>query len=60
MEPPRALHPTRPLSAGREARWNATFINIWENAEHDKRQIANARRYSKSLAPWEIGGGYLN
>ncbi|CAN5196287.1 FAD-binding oxidoreductase [soil metagenome] len=46
--------------AGREARWNATFINIWENADHDDIQIENARRYSRSLAPWEIGGGYLN
>jgi len=46
--------------AGREARWNATFINIWDNAGDDERQIENARRYSRSLAPWEIGGGYLN
>jgi len=46
--------------AGREARWNATFINIWEDQEDDDRQIENARAYSSSLAPWAIGGGYLN
>jgi FAD/FMN-containing dehydrogenase len=46
--------------AGREARWNATFINIWESADDDEREIESARRYSRSLAPWEIGGGYLN
>jgi FAD/FMN-containing dehydrogenase len=45
---------------GREARWNATFINIWDNADDDERQIESARTYSRSLAPWEVGGGYLN
>jgi FAD/FMN-containing dehydrogenase len=46
--------------AGREARWNATFINIWAEPEHDVREIEVPRAYSKSLAPWAIGGGYLN
>jgi len=54
------VSPDATAFAGREALWNATFINIWENAGDDERQIENARRYSRSLAPWEIGGGYLN
>jgi FAD/FMN-containing dehydrogenase len=57
--------PTRVASdatafAGREARWNATFINVWSEQEDDERQIETARAYSKSLDPWKIGGGYLN
>ena len=46
--------------AGREARWNATFLNVWTEPEHDEREIAAPRAYSKSLAPWAVGGGYLN
>jgi FAD/FMN-containing dehydrogenase len=46
--------------AGREARWNATFINIWTDPEDDEREIEVPRAYSRSLAPWAIGGGYLN
>jgi FAD/FMN-containing dehydrogenase len=46
--------------AGREARWNATFINVWFDADEDERQIETARAYSRSLDPWKIGGGYLN
>jgi FAD/FMN-containing dehydrogenase len=46
--------------AGREARWNATFINIWEDAGDDEREIESVRSYSRSLALLEIGGGYVN
>jgi FAD/FMN-containing dehydrogenase len=46
--------------AGREARWDATFINVWVSPEEDDRQIEAARSYSKALAPWALGGGYLN
>jgi len=57
--------PTRVASdatafAGREARWNATFLGVWTEPEDDERQIETARAYSKSLEPWKIGGGYLN
>jgi FAD/FMN-containing dehydrogenase len=57
--------PTRVASdatafAGREARWNATFINVWFEADEDERQIETARAYSTSLDPWKVGGGYLN
>ena len=46
--------------AGREAHWNATFIKVWTDPEEDERNIETARTYSRSLAPWQIGGGYLN
>jgi FAD/FMN-containing dehydrogenase len=57
--------PTRVASdatafAGREGRWNATFIGVWTEPEEDGRQIETARAYSRSLDPWRIGGGYLN
>ncbi len=57
--------PTRVASdatafAGREARWNATFLSVWSDPDDDVRQIENARAYSRSLEPWKIGGGYLN
>ena len=54
------MSPDATAFAGREARWNATFINIWTDAEDDEREIEVPRGYSKSLAPWAIGGGYLN
>ncbi len=46
--------------AGREAQWNATFINVWFDAGEDEREIETARAYSRSLDPFRIGGGYLN
>jgi FAD/FMN-containing dehydrogenase len=46
--------------AGREAHWNATFINVWTDPQEDEHQIETARAYSTSLEPWRIGGGYLN
>jgi FAD/FMN-containing dehydrogenase len=46
--------------AGRDAHWNATFLGVWTDEEHDERMVGAARSYSKSLAPWALGGGYLN
>ena len=46
--------------AGREARWNTTFLGVWTDAAHDERMVGAARSYSQSLAPWALGGGYLN
>jgi FAD/FMN-containing dehydrogenase len=46
--------------AGREARWNATFLSVWTEPDEDERRIETARAYSTSLNPWKIGGGYLN
>ncbi|MDX6407854.1 MAG: hypothetical protein QOE13_925 [Gaiellaceae bacterium] len=46
--------------AGREARWNATFLGVWTEPDEDERQIETARAYSSALEPWKIGGGYLN
>jgi FAD/FMN-containing dehydrogenase len=46
--------------AGREARWNATFLGVWTEPDEDGRQIETARAYSSALEPWKIGGGYLN
>lgn len=46
--------------AGREARWNATFISVWEQPSDDERAIATARAFSTALVPWALGGGYLN
>jgi hypothetical protein len=46
--------------AGREASYNATFINSWTAAAEDERNIEIARGYSSALAPWAIGGGYIN
>jgi FAD/FMN-containing dehydrogenase len=46
--------------AGREARYNATFTAAWTDPQEDERQVAWARGYTAALAPWTIGGGYLN
>jgi FAD/FMN-containing dehydrogenase len=46
--------------AGREARWNVTFLGVWTDPEEDERQIESARAYSSGLDPWKVGGGYLN
>jgi FAD/FMN-containing dehydrogenase len=46
--------------AGREAKYNATFIGVWTDPTDDERWIGAARTYSGALAPWGIGGGYLN
>jgi FAD/FMN-containing dehydrogenase len=46
--------------AGREARWNVTFLSAWTDPTDDEHEIAKARAYSQGLAPWAHGGGYLN
>ena len=54
------IPPDATAFAGREAKYNATFIGFWQNPDEDERRIANAREYSAGLAPWTLGGGYLN
>src|SRR5204863_323344 len=46
--------------AGREASYNVTFIGAWQDPGADAGNIARARGYSSALAPWAIGGGYIN
>jgi FAD/FMN-containing dehydrogenase len=45
---------------GREAAYNATFISAWVDPAEDERKIAVTRNYSAGLAPWALGGGYVN
>jgi FAD/FMN-containing dehydrogenase len=45
---------------GREAAYNATFISAWLHPAEDERKIAATRNYSAVLAPWALGGGYIN
>ena len=46
--------------AGREAKYNATFVGTWTDPRDDGRQVESARSFSAGLAPWAIGGGYVN
>ena len=46
--------------AGREAKYNATFLGSWKNAEHDAENIERARAFSAGLAPWALAAGYVN
>ena len=46
--------------AGREARFNVTYIGVWSDPMQDTRQIDHARAHTAVLQPWTIGGGYLN
>jgi FAD/FMN-containing dehydrogenase len=46
--------------AGREARYNATFLSVWQDAADDERNVEAARGFSVALAPWATGGGYIN
>jgi FAD/FMN-containing dehydrogenase len=46
--------------AGREANYNATYINSWIDPAADEQNIEVARTYSSELAPWAWGGGYIN
>ena len=46
--------------AGREARFNATFIGSWVDPSEDERHIAASRQFSEKVAPWATGGGYIN
>jgi FAD/FMN-containing dehydrogenase len=54
------IPPDATAFAGREAKYNATFIGFWQNLDEDERRVATARDYSAGLAPWTLGGGYLN
>lgn len=54
------IPPDATAFAGREAKYNATFIGFWQNPDEDARRVATARDYSAGLAPWTLGGGYLN
>ena len=44
---------------GREASYNATYINSWLDPASDESQIEVARSYSEGLAPW-ASGVYVN
>ena len=54
------VSPDATAFAGREAKYNATFIGFWQSPGEDARRIETARAYSAALAPWTLGGGYLN
>ena len=54
------IAPDATAFAGREAKYNATFIGFWQNPDEDERRVAAVRAYSADLAPWTLGGGYLN
>ena len=54
------IAPDATAFAGREASYNATFTAAWLDPREDDVQISRARAYSVGLAPWAIGGGYLN
>jgi FAD/FMN-containing dehydrogenase len=54
------VSPEATAFAGREASYNATFINSWLDPSDDEHNVAVARSYSSALAPWAIGGGYIN
>ena len=57
---PRRVPPDATAFAGRQSRWNATFINVWLDPAEDERQVEAARSFSRALEPWALGGGYLN
>jgi FAD/FMN-containing dehydrogenase len=46
--------------AGREARYNATYLGTWTSPERDAENIERARAYSAALAPWALSAGYVN
>lgn len=54
------VSPQATAFSGREAAFNATFIGFWQDPDTDGRQIETARSFSAALAPWALGGGYLN
>jgi len=57
---PGHVPPDATAFAGRQSRWNATFINVWLDPAEDERQVEAARSFSRALEPWALGGGYLN
>jgi FAD/FMN-containing dehydrogenase len=54
------VDPDSTAFAGRGAPYNATFVGAWADPAHDGDCIDAARGYSSALAPWAVGGGYLN
>jgi FAD/FMN-containing dehydrogenase len=54
------VSPEATAFAGREAAYNATYINSWIDQSADEQKIEITRSYSSGLAPWAIGGGYVN
>ena len=54
------MPPEATAFAGREARFNVTYIGVWTDAALDTRQIEHARSHTAALQPWTVGGGYLN
>jgi FAD/FMN-containing dehydrogenase len=54
------VDPDMTAFAGRGAPYNATFVGAWVDPAHDRDCIDAARGYSSALAPWAVGGGYLN
>jgi FAD binding domain/Berberine and berberine like len=54
------VDPEATAFSGRGAAYNATFIGAWIEPREDDLQVEAARGYSAALAPWAIGGGYLN
>jgi FAD/FMN-containing dehydrogenase len=46
--------------AGREARYNATFLSVWQDPADDEPGVESARGFSALLSPWATGGGYIN
>jgi FAD/FMN-containing dehydrogenase len=54
------VSPEATAFAGREASYDATFLGAWSDPAEDDRWIETARTFSASLAPWVVGGGYLN
>jgi FAD/FMN-containing dehydrogenase len=54
------VSPGETAFAGREARYNATFLSVWQDPADDERAIEAARGFSALLAPWATGGGYIN
>jgi FAD/FMN-containing dehydrogenase len=46
--------------AGRDARFNATFIGTWEDPAEDDGHIAAARGFAELLMPWSTGAAYVN
>ena len=55
-----SVPPEATAFAGREARHNATFTSAWTDPQDDDRQVRRARSFSEALAPWAVGGGYVN
>jgi FAD/FMN-containing dehydrogenase len=54
------IDPDATAFAGREAKYNLTFIGAWMDGAEDERRVTDARGYSAELAPWASVGGYLN